>query len=111
MNTISDEQVDEAIADLNGLTNQRLTKLIETFQKKQPYLGVYVLAMFEREELNESEQELLFNIVFSCWYILGALAFWLIGVETRGRSFEEIDGTMTASAAAARPAAQASATS
>ena len=32
---------------------------------------------------------------FSCWYILGALAFWLIGVETKGRSFEEIDGTMS----------------
>jgi putative MFS transporter len=50
---------------------------------------------------------------FACWYILGALAFWLIGVETKGRSFEEIDGTMSASAAAAaaRPAAQASAIS
>jgi putative MFS transporter len=44
---------------------------------------------------------------FACWYILGALAFWLIGVETKGRSFEEIDGTMSAPApAAARPAAQ-----
>jgi len=49
---------------------------------------------------------------FAAWYVLGALAFWLIGVETKGRTFEEIDGTMSAPASvAAAPAAQAPAAS
>jgi MFS transporter, putative metabolite:H+ symporter len=30
-------------------------------------------------------------VYFASWYVLGALAFWLIGMETRGRSIEEID--------------------
>lgn len=32
---------------------------------------------------------------FACWYILGAVAFWLIGFETQGRSFEEMDAALT----------------
>src|ERR1700740_1806730 len=28
---------------------------------------------------------------FAFWYVLGAIAFWLIGMETRGRTIEEID--------------------
>ena len=28
------------------------------------------------------------------WYALAACAFWLIGIETRGRSIEEIDGAL-----------------
>jgi putative MFS transporter len=31
---------------------------------------------------------------FAFWYVLGALAFWLIGIETKGRSFEEMDSTL-----------------
>ena len=31
---------------------------------------------------------------FAAWYVLGALAFWLIGFETRGRTLEEIDGAL-----------------
>ena len=31
---------------------------------------------------------------FASWYILGALAFWLIAVETRGRTIDEIDAQM-----------------
>jgi putative MFS transporter len=30
-------------------------------------------------------------LYFASWYILGALAFWLIAVETRGRTIDEID--------------------
>ncbi|MBV8936951.1 MAG: MFS transporter, partial [Alphaproteobacteria bacterium] len=30
-------------------------------------------------------------IYFASWYVLGALAFWLIGMETRGRTIEEIE--------------------
>jgi putative MFS transporter len=37
---------------------------------------------------------------FAFWYVLGALAFLFIGFETRGRSIEEIDGTLSTSAAA-----------
>jgi MFS transporter, putative metabolite:H+ symporter len=33
---------------------------------------------------------------FASWYVLGALAFWLVGFETRGRSFEEMDSTLLA---------------
>jgi putative MFS transporter len=33
---------------------------------------------------------------FACWYLLGAAAFWLIAVETRGRTIDEIDADMRA---------------
>ncbi len=32
---------------------------------------------------------------FAVWYILGAVAFWLIGMETRGRTLDEIDSALT----------------
>jgi putative MFS transporter len=31
---------------------------------------------------------------FAFWYVLGALAFWLIGMETRGRTIDEIDAEL-----------------
>jgi len=31
---------------------------------------------------------------FAFWYVLGAVAFWLIGMETRGRTIAEIDAQM-----------------
>jgi len=37
---------------------------------------------------------------FAFWYVLGAAAFWFIGIETRGRSIEEIDAVLTAPAPA-----------
>lgn len=42
---------------------------------------------------------------FASWYILGALAFWLIAVETRGRTIDEIDEQMDAAASAKAPGA------
>ena len=39
-------------------------------------------------------------LYFAFWYVLGALAFWLIGMETRGRTIEEIDAEMSRPAAA-----------
>ena len=30
-------------------------------------------------------------VYFAFWWALGALTFWLIGFETKGRSIEEID--------------------
>jgi putative MFS transporter len=35
---------------------------------------------------------------FAFWYVVAALAIWLVGVETRGHTFEEIDGDLTAPA-------------
>jgi len=32
---------------------------------------------------------------FSFWYLVGAAAIWFIGIETKGRTFTEIDSTMT----------------
>ncbi|HVC61166.1 MAG TPA: MFS transporter [Acetobacteraceae bacterium] len=32
---------------------------------------------------------------FAFWYVLGAAAFWFIGMETRGRSIEDIDAALT----------------
>jgi putative MFS transporter len=32
---------------------------------------------------------------FAFWYVLGALAFWLIAMETRGRSIDEIDSALS----------------
>ena len=40
------------------------------------------------------------------WYALAATAFWLVGFETKGRSIEEIDASLTGAAAAIAPAAQ-----
>ena len=33
---------------------------------------------------------------FGAWYVIGALAFWFIGFETRGRTIEEIDAALSA---------------
>jgi putative MFS transporter len=33
-------------------------------------------------------------LYFASWWIVGAIAFWLIGLETRARSFEEIDAAV-----------------
>lgn len=32
---------------------------------------------------------------FAAWYVLGAVAFWLIGMETQGRTIDEIDAELT----------------
>jgi MFS transporter, putative metabolite:H+ symporter len=42
---------------------------------------------------------------FAFWYVLGALAIWFIGFETRGRTIGEIDRTLIASARVRVPAA------
>jgi putative MFS transporter len=36
---------------------------------------------------------------FASWYVLGALAFWLVAIETRGRTIDDIDAEMSAPAA------------
>ena len=46
---------------------------------------------------------------FASWYVLGALAFWLIGMETSGRTIEEIDAEMTRPKAAVAGPPQAAA--
>jgi putative MFS transporter len=38
-------------------------------------------------------------LYFGSWWILGAIAFWFIGFETKGRSFEEMDRALTEPAA------------
>jgi putative MFS transporter len=45
-------------------------------------------------------------IYFACWYLLGVVGFWVFGPETKGRTFEEMDATLDAPAASARPIAQ-----
>jgi MFS transporter, putative metabolite:H+ symporter len=42
---------------------------------------------------------------FAFWYVLGALAFWFIGFETRGRTIDEIDDALRRPAGAAGHAA------
>ena len=37
---------------------------------------------------------------FAFWYVLGAAAFWFIGIETSGRTIEEIDAALAAPAPA-----------
>jgi putative MFS transporter len=41
---------------------------------------------------------------FAFWYVLGALAFWLIAMETRGRTIDEIDSALSGRAAQPAPA-------
>jgi putative MFS transporter len=36
---------------------------------------------------------------FAFWYLVGAVAIWFIGIETKGRTIGEIDWTLKASAA------------
>jgi len=36
--------------------------------------------------------------------VLGAVAFWFIGIETRGRSFDEIDAALSTPAASSEQA-------
>lgn len=43
-------------------------------------------------------------LFLACWYVQGALAFWLVGFETRGRSIEEIDAALTEARAVKAPA-------
>jgi putative MFS transporter len=33
-------------------------------------------------------------VYFASWYVLGIIAYWFIGFETKGRSFEEIDAAL-----------------
>ena len=35
---------------------------------------------------------------FAFWYVLGAVAFWLIAMETRGRSIDDIDAELSGAA-------------
>jgi MFS transporter, putative metabolite:H+ symporter len=44
---------------------------------------------------------------FAFWYVLGAVAFWFIGMETRGRSFDEIDRALSGAQPAASTAGRA----
>ena len=37
--------------------------------------------------------------LFRLWYVFGAVAFWLIGMETSGRTIDEIDSALTRPAA------------
>jgi len=39
-------------------------------------------------------------LYFASWWVLGAIAFWFIGFETKGRTFEEMDNTVGRRAAA-----------
>jgi hypothetical protein len=34
-------------------------------------------------------------VYFASWYLLGIIAYWFIGFETNGHSFEEIDAALT----------------
>jgi MFS transporter, putative metabolite:H+ symporter len=43
---------------------------------------------------------------FAFWYVLGAFAFWFIGMETRGRTIAEIDSEMSGTRPVAAGAAE-----
>jgi putative MFS transporter len=44
---------------------------------------------------------------FAFWYVLGAVAFWFIGIETRGRTLEEIDTALSTPVASSKRVAAA----
>jgi len=44
-------------------------------------------------------------VYFASWYVLGIIAYWFIGFETKGRSFEEIDAALTRPSPVKAPAA------
>ena len=39
-------------------------------------------------------------LYFASWWVFGAVGFWFVGFETKGRSFEEIDSTLAKPAVA-----------
>jgi putative MFS transporter len=43
-------------------------------------------------------------VYFASWYILGLVGFWVFGPETKGRSFEEMDGELGAPTSVSSPA-------
>jgi putative MFS transporter len=43
-------------------------------------------------------------VYFASWYILGVIGFYAFGPETKGRTFEEMDDELAASAARPAPA-------
>jgi MFS transporter, putative metabolite:H+ symporter len=43
---------------------------------------------------------------FAFWYVLGAVAFWFIGMETRGRTIDEIEAQLTGARPVAAGAAE-----
>jgi MFS transporter, putative metabolite:H+ symporter len=46
---------------------------------------------------------------FALWYVIGVIAFWFIGIETRGRTMQEIDAELSPVAVRATQTPQASA--
>jgi type IV secretory pathway TrbD component len=42
------------------------------------------------------ETALAVTLFLAVWYALAGLVFWLLAIETQGRSFEEIDAALAA---------------
>jgi putative MFS transporter len=73
------------------------------------FIGPAGLALIAGSSNYVSPQATLHALVpgmnfFAFWYVLGALAIWFIGFETRGRTIEDIDRALTLPTALKTPA-------
>ncbi|NJO01522.1 MAG: hypothetical protein HC880_07390 [Bacteroidia bacterium] len=59
MNFVPIQVIEEASEEINNLDDAQAEALVERFSQEQPYIMVYLMAVFF-EELNEDERELLF---------------------------------------------------
>lgn len=66
---ITFDQVVEASEFLSTLDEEQSEALVHKFSQDQPFILVYLMAVYA-DELDEEEQELLFYIGFTIWYAL-----------------------------------------
>lgn len=69
MITVSNDQIDQYLDELDNLDEQEKEQLVTQFGEEQPYLLAYFMAVFE-EELKQEERELIFYIGLQIWYVI-----------------------------------------
>ena len=70
MTLITQLEIDETLAEFQQFNEADVLKLMRRFQKKQEPLLVYIAAIAEREELNDSEYDVLITMALMCWEVI-----------------------------------------
>ena len=70
MTLITQQEIDETLAEFQQFTENDVLKFMRRFQKKQEPLLVYIAAIAEREELNDSEYDVLITMALMTWEVL-----------------------------------------
>ena len=70
MTPITQEEIDDTLAEFQQFTEKDVLKFMRRFQKKQEPLLVYIAAIAEREELNDSEYDVLITMALMSWEVV-----------------------------------------